>query len=166
MNENIKKGKNDPLKKIEELAKKADENKGFQLGLESEFTTDEVIKLDFIDDKQNPEESYRLYYAIEGILKSNLPPGPENEKIRRFVREEKIIFLTGGKKKNKFGIRGADSRQAYISTHLKVALNTLLEWIQEGAGTYELFLKFRNLNIQYGYFQKDELDKMDQTKDN
>jgi hypothetical protein len=105
------------------------------------------------------------FYAIEGILKSNLPTGPENEKIRTFVREEKIIFLTGGKKKDKNGLRGTDSRQAYISSHLEVALNTLIEWLQEGTGTYDLFLKFRNLNIQYGYFEKDELDKFSQSKE-
>lgn len=156
----------DKLKRIEQLAKKADENKGFELGLEAEFSKEEILKLDFIDDKQNPDQSYKIYYAIEGILKSNLPTGPENEKLRRFVREEKIIFLTGGKKKDKFGIRGADSRQAYISTHLEVALNTLIEWLQEGTGSYELYLKFRSLNIKYGYFQEDELDKVDQTKDN
>jgi hypothetical protein len=160
-----KKIEDDTLKKIESLAKRADENKGFELGLETEFSKEEVLKLDFVDNKQNPDESYKLYYAIEGVLKSNLPTGPENEKIRTFVREEKIIFLTGGKKKDKNGLRGADSRQAYISSHLEVALNTLIEWLQEGTGTYELFLKFRNLNIQYGYFEKDELDKFSQSKE-
>lgn len=162
---NNKKIEDESLKKIESLAKRADENKGFKLGLETEFSKDEILKLDFIDDKQNPDKSYKIYYAIEGVLKSNLPTGPENEKIRRFVREEKIIFLTGGKKKDKTGLRGADSRQAYISSHLEVALNTLLEWLQEGTGTYELFLKFRNLNIQYGYFKEDELDKINQSSD-
>jgi hypothetical protein len=160
-----KKIEDDTLKRIESLAKRADENKGFELGLETEFSKEEVLKLDFVDNKQNPDESYKLYYAIEGILKSNLPTGPENEKIRTFVREEKIIFLTGGKKKDKNGLRGADSRQAYISSHLEVALNTLIEWLQEGTGTYDLFLKFRNLNIQYGYFEKDELDKFNQSKE-
>jgi hypothetical protein len=37
--------------------------------------------------------------------------------------------------------------------------------LQEGTGTYDLFLKFRNLNIQYGYFEKDELDKFSQSKE-
>ena len=79
------------------------------------------------------------------------------------MREEKIIFLTGGKKKDQRGVRGADSRQAYISTHLKPALNALLEWIQEGGNSFDLFLRFRRLNIQYGYFREDELSEYNQS---
>jgi len=149
------------LEEIKKLAQEADNNKGFELGFEDDFEED-VSQIDFIDDKQNPQESYRLYYAIEGILKTHLPKGPKYKQLRNFVREEKIIFLTGGKKKDERGIRGADSRQAYISTHLKVVLNSLLEWIKEGGNSFDLFLRFRQLNIQYGYFREDELSDYNQ----
>jgi len=146
---------------IKKLAEEADNNKGLLLGFEKEFDY-EPIFIDSIDDIQNPDKAYKVYYAIEGILRTHLPSDDKYAELRKFVREEKIIFLTGGKKKNKAGIRGADSRQSYISTHLEVALQTLLEWIQEGTSTFELFLKFRNLNIKYGYFSEDEISEYDQ----
>jgi hypothetical protein len=55
-----KKIEDDTLKRMESLAKRADENKGFELGLETEFSKEEVLKLDFVDNKQNPDESYKL----------------------------------------------------------------------------------------------------------
>lgn len=151
----------DNLEEIKKLAQQADENKGFELGFEDDFV-DDITQINFTDDKQNPKESHRLYYAIEGILKNHLPKGEAYEELRSFVREEKTIFLTG-KKKDKTGRRGADSRQAYISSHLSVALNTLFEWIKEGGNSFELFLKFRNLNIQYGYFKEEELSTFNQS---
>ncbi len=145
---------------IKKLAEEADNNKGFELGFEDDFVED-ISQVEFIDDKQNPKESYRLYYTIEGILRDHLPKGEKYEELRKKVREEKIIFLTG-KRKDENGIRGADSRQAYISSHLKVALNTLFEWIQEGGNSFDLFLKFRQLNIEYGYFKEEELSEFNQ----
>ena len=150
------------LEEIKKLAQEADDNKGFELGFEEDFE-DDITQIDFIDDKQNPQESYRIYSAIDGVLKSHLPKGDRYKELRRFVREEKIIFLTGGKKKDQRGIRGADSRQAYISTHLKVALNSLMDWINEGGNSFDLFLRFRQLNIQYGYFGEDEVSEYNQS---
>jgi len=149
------------LEEIKKLSEEADKNKSFELGFEDEFES-EPIFIDLVNDIQNPDKSYKVYYAIEGILKTHLPSDDIYKELRRFIREEKIIFLTGGKKKNKVGIRGADSRQAYISTHLEVALKSLLEWIQEGGNTFDLFLKFRKLNIEYGYFIEDELSEYNQ----
>jgi hypothetical protein len=145
---------------IKKLAEEADNNKGFELGFEDDFVED-ISQLDFIDDKQNPKESYRLYYTIESILRDHLPKGDKYEELRKTVREEKIIFLTG-KRKNENGIRGADSRQAYISSHLKVALNAIFEWLSEGGNSFDLFLKFRKLNIEKGYFKEDELSEFNQ----
>lgn len=149
------------LEEIKRLSEEADKNKNYQLGFEEEFET-EPIFIDVIDDIQNPDKAYKVYYAIEGILRTHLPTEDKYKELRRFVREEKIIFLTGGKKKNDFGKRGADSRQAYISTHLEVALKTLLEWIQESGNTFDLFLKFRQLNIDYGYFKEEQLSEYNQ----
>ncbi|MFH6956821.1 hypothetical protein ACHRV1_05390 [Flavobacterium aquidurense] len=149
------------LEEIKKLSEEADRNKGLQLGFEQEFEN-EIMSFDVIDDIQNPEKAYKVYYAIEGILRTHLPSDEKYKELRRFIREEKIIFLTGGKKKNEAGIRGADSRQAYISTHLEVVLKNLLEWIQEGTSTFELFLKLRKLNIDYGYFKEEEISEYDQ----
>lgn len=149
------------LEEIKKLSEEADLNKGLQLGFEQEFEN-EIMSFDVIDDIQNPEKAYKVYYAIEGILRTHLPSNEKYKELRRFIREEKIIFLTGGKKKNEAGIRGADSRQAYISTHLEVVLKNLLEWIQEGTSTFELFLKLRRLNIDYGYFKEEEISEYDQ----
>lgn len=151
------------LLKIRVLAKKADENKAFELGFEKpeEFKN---IEIDYGNDVQNPDKSYKIFYAIQGILKTHLPEGDSNKEIRDIIREEKSIFLTGGKKKNAQGIRGADSRQAYISTHLEVALNVLFEWLNSDRNTLDLFLKFRDLNIEYGYFSSEERGTMDQSQ--
>lgn len=150
------------LDEIKRLSEEADKNKNFQLGFEQEFES-EPIFIDITEDIQNPDKAYKVYYAIEGILKTHLPSEDKYKELRRFVREEKIIFLTGGKKKDETGKRGADSRQAYISTHLEVALKILLEWIQESGNTFDLFLKFRKLNIDYGYFKEEQLSDYNQT---
>ncbi len=150
------------IEDIKRLAAEADKNKNFQLGFEDEFD-DDILQIDIIDDIQNPEKSYKVYYAIEGILRTHLPKGDTYQDVRKFVREEKIIFLTGGKKKDINGVRGADSRQAFISTHLEVALNSLLRWVQEGGNTFDLFMAFRKLNIERGYFTEGELSEYDQT---
>lgn len=158
---NLKKNDID-LEEIRKLSEEADKNKNFQLGFETEFN-DDILQIDIVDDIQNPEKSYKVYYAIEGILKTHLPKGDKYKDVNRFVREEKIIFLTGGKKKDHNGRRGADSRQAYISTHLEVALNALLKWVQEGGNTFDLFMTFRQLNIDRGYFKKDQLSDFNQS---
>ncbi len=161
MKEKKVKEENFDLDEIRRLSEEADRNNNFQLGFESEFEN-EPINIDLVGDIQNPDKAYKAYYTIESILRSHLPTGEQYKKVRHFVREEKIIFLTGGKKKNDFGLRGADSRQAYISTHLEVALKNLLEWIQEGGNTFDLFLKFRKLNIDYEYFGEEELSEYNQ----
>lgn len=150
------------IDEIKKLSEEADKNKSFELGFENEFES-EPIFIDLVNDIQNPEKSYKVYYAIEGILRTHLPSEDIYKELRRFIREEKNIFLTGGKKKNKAGIRGADSRQAYISTHLEIALQNLLEWMQDGGSTFDLFLRFRKLNIQYEYYTEGELAEYNQS---
>lgn len=44
----------------------------------------------------------------------------------------------------------------------KVALNTLFEWLSEGGNSFDLFLKFRQLNIESGYFKAEELSEFNQ----
>lgn len=148
---------------IKKLAEEADNFKNLELGFEDEFNEVSLNKIEFTDDVQNPKESYRLYYAIEGILRNHLPKGEEFNDLRKVVREEKSIFLTG-KRKDITGRRNADSRQAFISSHLKVALNELFDWIREGGNSFDLFLKFRKLNVEYGYFKEEEASDFDQIK--
>lgn len=155
-----KKNKLENFDEIKRLAEEADKNKGFELGFEDDLVED-TFGIDFTDDQQNPKESYRIYYAIEGMLRNHLPKGDAYEELRKVVREEKTIFLTG-KRKDESGRRNADSRQAYISSHLKVALNTMFEWISEGGNSFDLFMKFRNLNVEYGYFKEEELSNFNQ----
>ena len=156
-----KKISKESLEEIKRLAEEADNNKNFELGFEEDFSEGIIDKIAFTDDIQNPKESYRLYYAIEGILKNHLPKGEEYEDLRKVVREEKTIFLTG-KRKDNTGRRNADSRQAFISSHLKVALNELFDWIREGGNSFDLFLRFRKLNVEYGYFHEDEISDFNQ----
>jgi hypothetical protein len=66
-------------------------------------------------------------------------------------------------KKDASGRRGAVSRQAYISTHLEIAFNALLKWLQEGGNTFDLFMIFRKLNIERGYFTEDQLSDFNQS---
>jgi len=47
-------------------------------------------------------------------LRNNLPQGKKNEKLRRYVYDEKSLFLNRGKEKDDRGIRGSDERQTYI----------------------------------------------------
>ncbi|AFU68577.1 hypothetical protein P700755_001723 [Psychroflexus torquis ATCC 700755] len=148
------------FEEIKRLAEEADNNKSFDLGFEEDLD-ENIYDIDFTDDQQNPKESHRLFYAIQGILKNHLPKGDSYDELRKVVREEKTIFLTG-KKIDNSGRRNADSRQAYISTHLKIALNTLFEWISEGGNSFDLFMKFRALNIERGYFEEDELSDYNQ----
>ena len=78
---------------IKKLAEEADNFKNLELGFEDEFNEVSLDKIEFTDDVQNPKESYRLYYAIEGILRNHLPKGEEFNDLRKVVREEKSIFL-------------------------------------------------------------------------
>ena len=38
----------------------------------------------------------------------------------------------------------------------------MFEWISEGGNSFDLFMKFRNLNVEYGYFKEEELSNFNQ----
>lgn len=144
------------LDDIRKLSEEADKTKGFQLSFLKEFEDEETIS-DMFSDIQDPETAYRIYYSIERMLKDNLPKGEENKTIRDIVREEKNIFLNRGKSKDTRGIRHSDSRQAYIEAHLKVAFDIVANWVREGGNTFDLYMKFRNINDEKGYREKVDL---------
>lgn len=147
------------IDEIKKLSEKAGSQMGFDLGFDEEDLIDEK-QIEFISDTQNPDVSHKLYYSIESILRATLPKGEENKKLREFVREEKKIFLNRGHRIDETGRRNSDSRQSYISSHLEIALINVLQWVKEGGNAFELFLKFRKLNTEYGYLSSDDEDQV------
>lgn len=134
---------------MEELINASRENKTAQLGLGEEF--ERIPKVDVIGDIQNPQSAYELYYkALFTILKSNLRELPKPQ--REMIYDQKNIFLTRGKVKNAKGIRGGDSRQAYLSD-LEMALEIVINWVNEGANPVNLYNLFRDKNIELGYLK-------------
>lgn len=137
---------------IRRMCEEADKNNERQLDFLNELPTfdDEELK-ELLGNIQNPSESYRLFYSIRRILMDYLPKGKENEALRNMVYEQKNIFLTQGKHKDLRGIRGGDGRMALIDSELAVALDKVKKWAVSGAQTFDIFIAFRELNIQRGY---------------
>lgn len=100
-----------------------------------------------IDD---PEKKYDLYYnAISKVLRRHLPKSNKFKKSREWIYEEKNTFLTG-KRKNKYGVRYADSRQSY-SPVMAELVNIISEWIASNGTPVELYVTLRDKNIEKGY---------------
>jgi len=156
---NKKKNRDEILDEIKKLSEQAETENDFSLDIDTTDLDVENSDLSFLNDTQNPKKSHKLYYSIQGIIKANLPKGQEFKKLREYVNEEKLIFLNQGAKKNARGVRGSDSRQSYTAL-LNIALDTVIEWVKSGANAFELFLQFRELNIQYGYHDESEIDKV------
>ncbi len=121
---------------------------GADLGEEDLDTTFDVA---ILNDTADPDASHRLYYTMMAVMKKHLPSGKENEKMRRYIYDEKSLFLNRGKAKNEKGIRGSDERMAYLGNFLNVALNTVQQWVEQGAAPYDLFMAFNILNKERGY---------------
>jgi len=138
----------------EELLRKADEVKERQLELtpDGSFTTKREIEDFALEDIDDPDRKHEIYYSgIQKLLMKELPSGEEYSELREKVYEEKKIFLTRGHKKDSQGIRGADSRMAYL-TDMKEAMNIITRWILDRGTAYELFQKFREKNQELGYY--------------
>lgn len=137
----------------EEILLKADQNRQEKFSFYEEDGSLEVkneiadMLLDEIDD---PEKKYELYYrAIDRILRKHLPKGESFKQGRQWIYEEKNTFLTG-KRKNKDGIRHADSRQAY-STVMAELVSIISNWIAEQGTPIQLYVTLRDENIKKGY---------------
>jgi len=99
----------------------------------------------------DPEEKYNVYYkGVEKLLRKFLPKGKEHSDARKIIREEKKIFLTRGKKLNSKGIRGADSRMAYIPD-MEEIMNMITKWAFENGNTFDLYKLLRDKNLELGY---------------
>lgn len=139
---------------LEKLAilTKTDETKGEQLVLtESGLETQNEIKKFALGNIDNPEQKYDIYYkGVMKLLRKYLPKGNENKKARKYIYEEKNTLLTRGKRINEKGIRGADSRMAYIAD-IEILLNIITKWIVSKGTMVELFNNLRDLNVSKGY---------------
>lgn len=150
------------LKQIKELSDRSMETSSHQLDLLPAQLGDEDIDLgispDILKDTADPEESYRLYYGMRRLLIDNLPAGPSNKKLRQMIYDEKNLFLNRGMDINQNGVRGSDGRQTYIQPFLKEAFMAVSNWIANGAIPFDIFMTFRNMNIEKGYYEKGKTD--------
>ena len=110
----------DILKSIKEMAKLADtaasKSVAQEFPFDKELSDDDKETIEIIKDTQNPQVSHRLFYAIQGLMIQFLPKGDQYRGLRDYAYELKNILLTQGKNKDYQGIRGRDSRQAFIFT--------------------------------------------------
>ena len=144
------------LAEIKMLSQKAQENRATQLDMLNDLKLgDEDISNSFdksiFSDTADPDESHRLYYTMRKIMIDNLPKGKNNLKLRRYIYDEKILFLNRGKLKDDFGRRGSDERMAYINNFLNIAFDIITNWVRNGANPYDLYTSFYNLNEEKGY---------------
>lgn len=134
------------------ILSKADEVKGEQLVImQTGMKTENELKKFALGAVENPEKKFDYYYkGITRLLRKFLPKGTSNKKARAFIFEEKNTFLTRGKRINEKGIRGADSRMAYISD-IEEVLNIITSWVVAKGSMVELFNTLRDLNVSKGY---------------
>lgn len=148
-----------------ELLSRANEKVGIQLTISSETGSleeiDELKKI-LAKDFENPEEKYNIYYnGIRRLLMDNLPKGSEFEEVRRFIYDEKNIFLNLGKRKsdNK-GIRKSDGRMTYQPIMNEI-LDIIVEWVADSRNPFDIYKRFYKLNEKnnYGHEEYDDSTK-------
>lgn len=145
-----------------ELLQKADEvaSKGQQLKIDDtgEITSESELKDWAIQDTDDPEEKFKLYYdGIMKLLREHLPKGKPFETARAIVYDEKNIYLTRGKKKDSKGIRGADSRMGFI-TDIEVVLRATINWVIEKGTMTDLYQIYYDLNESKGYGHQTDMN--------
>lgn len=148
------------LEEVKRLSQKSQETaegkqsklfEGENLGEDSEFDTS------ILNDTVNPQLSHQLYYGIQGLLIDNLPSGKANERLRRYVFDEKNLFINQGKGLDEKGVRGSDGRMAPPETILREAFNMVFEWVASGANPFDIFYTFRQKNEELGYYKNADL---------
>jgi hypothetical protein len=151
-----KKISSDIIKSIAEMAKLADAEASKSVAQEfpfdKELSEDDRETIEIIKDTQNPQVSYKLFYAIQGLMKQFLPKGEQYKGLRDYAYELKNILLTQGKNKDEKGIRGGDSRQAFIAAELKVMYDLITDWVKNGAMAAYLIERLQKLNEERGYY--------------
>jgi hypothetical protein len=144
----------DDLKRL--ILSKADETKGEQLtllpdgniGISNEVA--ELLKAGRIA-VDDPDKRYDVYYkGIERLLRKHLPKGKPYARARGYIREEKNVFLTRGKRIDQKGMRHQDSRMGYVDDGEQM-LRVIAAWVMENKGMVELYNTLRELNVEMGY---------------
>jgi hypothetical protein len=147
----------DEIKKLSEKANEISDSE--QLGLFPNIDLGEedvIFDASLINDTADPDRSHKLYYGMMRLMIGNLPRGIENKKLRRYIYDEKLLFLNRGKEIDKnTGVRGSDSRMTYIPNFLEVAFDTTVNWVKSGGTPFDLFLAFWDLNESRGYHKED-----------
>lgn len=153
-NKRVQKTKEQIRDEIRELSKKADSISGSQLNLLSKLSEEEDnFDTSALHDTANPDLSHKLYYNMRRIMMENLP---EDKKLRRYVYDEKNLFLNRGKAKNPDGIRNSDGRMAYISGFLQEAFEITIKWLSSGGSAFDLYESFWRKNEELGFHDKTE----------
>lgn len=137
-----------------EILQKAKDIAGRQLAISvSDGSLKELDELkELINSKmEDPSQKYELYYnGIQSILRKYLPKGDQFDEERQFIYDEKNIFLTRGKAKDKNGRRGADGRMTY-NEDLKEMVEVIAKWLMEGQDMVSLYRNLYELNEKHGY---------------
>ncbi len=129
---------------------------------DKELTDDDKETIEIIKDTQNPQVSYKLFYAIQGLMKQFLPKEEQYKGLRDYAYELKNILLTQGKSKDDRGIRGGDSRQAFIAGELKVMYDLITDWVKNGAMAAYLIERLQKLNEERGYYYEGTPNRREQ----
>jgi hypothetical protein len=136
-----------------DILSKADKIKGEQLIITpaNELEYKKEIENFALGDIDNPEKKYDVYYkGIQKLLRKHLPAGKANKKARGYIYEEKNVYLTRGKRINKIGIRGHDSRHTYLPDAEEV-LKVIIEWVTRNGTSFELYNILLDMNIKKKY---------------
>ena len=148
----------DEIKKLSEKANELSESEQISLFPNIDLGEEDItFDSSLIDDTANPDRSYKLYYGMMRLMIGNLPTGKENKKLRNYIYDEKRLFLNRGKGIDKnTGVRGSDSRMAFIPNFLEVAFDTTVNWVRSGGTSFDLFTAFWDLNESRGYHKEEK----------
>jgi hypothetical protein len=150
----IKKGEDEKHFLKLQILQKAKEAKEKQLSINlgtQSFEEIDKVKAILSKNFDDPEEKFDLYYkATRRILIKYLPKGKGFKQERDIIYDEKNIFLTRGKIKNKSGIRGADSRMAYNDDMYEL-VDLITDWVSTSQDPVDLYQRIYDLNDKHGY---------------
>lgn len=137
-----------------QILQRAKEAKEKQLSINMDTQSfEEIDKVKAILSKNfdDPEEKFDLYYkATTRVLMKYLPKGKGFKVERSIIYDEKNIFLTRGKVKNKSGIRGGDSRMGYTDDMYEL-VNLITDWVSTTQDPVDLYQRIYDLNDKHGY---------------
>lgn len=145
---------NEILNEKLEILQKSREKAGEQLSLDIEkleFKEIDEIKELLGKSIETPEERYSLFYnGIHNVVIKYLPKGKSFEPYRRVIFDEKNIFLTRGKVKDKSGKRGADSKMTYNEDYVEMVM-LVANWAMTTQDPIDLYKQLWDLNEKYHY---------------